>query len=283
MLDLVRKVKRKLSKAPATPEQLLELQLRNLKALPKAVCDTSKLGRISIPELQIIFRSEELEAEWEKTEQAIAPLKLPEYTGGVNIGDQRAIYQMIRSLNPKSVLEVGTHIGCSTVHIFKALSDNNSDFAFSTVDIRDVNDERKKPWQTFKSTYSPRQMIKMLNDQKTVNFVVGSSSEFLAKTSQTFDFIFLDGDHTASTVYKEIPLALKKLNKGGFILLHDYYPNGEHIFKENSVVPGPYFGSQRLIDENHNFEVVPLGALPWKTKTGTNCDNCTSLALVSAI
>jgi len=51
------------------------------------------------------------------------------------------------------------------------------------------------------------------------------SLDYLAGCAQTFDFIFLDGDHAARTVYQEVPAALRLLNSGGVILLHDYFPN----------------------------------------------------------
>lgn len=60
------------------------------------------------------------------------------------------MYYLIRKFKPLSVLEVGTHIGASTIH---------------------------------------------------------------RKCEQTFGLIFLDGDHTAKTVYQEILAALRLLNK----------------------------------------------------------------------
>ena len=123
-------------------------------------------------------------------------------------------------------------------------------------------------------TRSPAKIIKELNFSH-VDFVKDISTNYLKKTSNTFDFIFLDGDHIPSTVYQEIPLALDKLNKGGIILIHDYFPNGKPLWPNNYVVEGPYLATKRLISEI-DIDILPLGSLPWKTKLESNI---TSLAL----
>lgn len=57
-----------------------------------------------------------------------------------------------------------------------------------------------------------------------------------------FDLIFIDGDHEASQVEKDIVNAYKSLNKGGMLLLHDCNPPTY----ESQVVPrvqGEYCGT----------------------------------------
>lgn len=57
-----------------------------------------------------------------------------------------------------------------------------------------------------------------------------------------FDLIFIDGDHEAEQVEKDIVNAYKELNKGGMILLHDCNPPTY----ESQVVPriqGEYCGT----------------------------------------
>ena len=55
-------------------------------------------------------------------------------TGGVNPGDRRLLYQLTRRLKPRNVLEIGTHVGASTMHIAAA-----KPRSITTVDIVDVN------------------------------------------------------------------------------------------------------------------------------------------------
>lgn len=95
---------------------------------------------------------------------------------------------------------------------------------------------------------------------------------------ETFDLIFLDGDHSAKAVYGEIPLALKRLNPGGVIVLHDFFPNGRPLWEGQAPILGSWLATARFQAEKAGFEVVPLGALPWDTKLGSRI---TSLAVVS--
>lgn len=70
------------------------------------------------------------------------------------------------------------------------------------------------------------------------------SDEFFESMEEgyKFDIIFIDGDHEASQVEKDIVNAYKALNKGGMILLHDCNPPTY----ESQVVPriqGEYCGT----------------------------------------
>lgn len=89
-------------------------------------------------------------------------------------------------------------------------------------------------------------------------------------TDQRFDFVFLDGDHGARTVYEELSAALPLLHEGGAILLHDYCPKAKPLFPEDVIIPGPFRAMARICKENRAIDVLPLGVLPWPTKLGTN-------------
>lgn len=265
-------------------KQLNNKRQRDFSKLPKINCDTSNLLSQDAISLDRIFKDSTTDKSWTKAQQKISEFNIPDLTGGVNPGDRRAIYYLIRNLKPKSVLEVGTHIGSSTVNIACALEDNKTENniigRLKTVDIRDVNDTNEKPWLLFGAKYSPLGMITKLNFQDFVNFIVGSSITFFKTKEETFDFIFLDGDHAASTVFKEVPAALKRLNPNGVILLHDYFPNGKPLWNNKPALKGPYLAIKKHINQGANFTVIPLGDLPWETKLNTNT---TSLALLVKI
>jgi hypothetical protein len=59
--------------------------------------------------------------------------------GGVNPGDRRALYHLIAHFQPKRVLEIGTHVGASTVYIASALRRFVDGGQLTTADIADVN------------------------------------------------------------------------------------------------------------------------------------------------
>ena len=99
----------------------------------------------------------------------------------------------------------------------------------------------------------------------------------MKKTDKKYDFIFLDGDHTAQAVYKEVSAALSILESGGVILLHDYYPDARPLFPDGNIIGGPFKALERICKETPEIKVIPLGNLPWPTKQDTHT---TSLALV---
>jgi hypothetical protein len=121
-------------------------------------------------------------------------------------------------------------------------------------------------------------MARALNCEDVVTFVTENSLTFFDRCEDKFDFVFLDGDHSAATVYQELPRALKILNQNGVILLHDYFPNNRPLWNNGSLIAGPYLGTRRLQNEGLPIKIVPLGALPWPTKLGSRV---TSLAIVT--
>ena len=225
-----------------------------------------------------IFDDKEINEAFINDEEILTNLGIPDLSGGVNPGDRRAIYFLIKFFKPKKVLEFGTHLGSSSVSIALAMKNNNEkNQFFSTVDIKDVNDKFNKHWTKYNSKNSALENIKSIGMEKYVKFFVSDSIEFLKKQSEKFDFIFLDGSHRARDVYSEIYLSLNLLNKNGIILLHDYFPEGKSIWHDREALKGPYIGVKKVTKLNQNINVYPCKNFPWKTKLGTNL---TTLAIL---
>lgn len=255
---------------------------RRLRGISRRDCDTSALRTRREVDLSDVFESPALGERWRDLSARVASNGLSETAGGVNPGDRRAISYLIGALKPEFVLEVGTHIGASTIHIAAALDANQAfggpqDPKLVTVDIADVNDPVERPWLKYGSAHSPRELVAKLKLESLVEFVAQPSTEFMSDSTTKFDLIFLDGSHAAEMVYQEVPLALGALRDGGVILLHDYFPGLLPLWPNRSVIAGPYLAIERLKQEGADLDVVPLGDLPWPTKLGTNR---TSLALL---
>ena len=252
-----------------------------LGRLAAVSCNATPLVALDLPRLQQSLSDPALHAEWPRVAEEIEQFQITTTAEGVNPGDRRALYYLIRSLRPARVLEVGTHIGASTVHIAAALRANAADGGpapnFTTVDILDVNDPATRPWARSGSRWAPSEMIDRMGMTGRVRFVARSSLAFLADTGPSHDFIFLDGDHSAATVYREVPAALRRLSPGGLVLLHDYFPDGRPLWPGDPVIPGPWLGLLRLCREGARLRVLPLGDLQWPTKLGRTV---TSLAAV---
>ena len=217
--------------------------------------------------LSLIFQNKDYNKEYLAEKPRFNLLKIPDFSGGINTGDQKAIFFIIKEFKPIKVLEIGTHIGASTVNIAMAMNDCNiNKKELTTVDILDVNNRKKKPWKKFNSTNSPKKNVEKLNIKFPVYFVKNNSIDFLKNTKNTYDFIFLDGLHQSDCVYAEIALSLKILNMGGMILVHDYYPEGKSLFEGKNPIHGPFEGVKRVIKENNFININPFYKLPWETK-----------------
>jgi predicted O-methyltransferase YrrM len=258
-----------------------------LSSLPKADADPSPLRVLSKEKLVSIFASHDLNLAWAEVSAVVEDIVQIEdmKTAGVNPGDRRALFYLVCALAPRQVLEIGTNVGASTAYIGTAMREigrkqNNGDpISLITVDIREVNDAENSYWKSGQLLKSPKENLAALGAASFTTFVTAESIAYLkANDAAQFDLIFLDGDHSARTVYQEVPLALKRLRRHGLILLHDYFPSGKPLWSDGSVIPGPYIAIERLRREGANLEVLPLARLPWPTKLSSNV---TSLAILT--
>lgn len=267
---------------PASLERAIWIRRERAKLarIPRVPADASRLGALDPARLEAIFQSVAVDAAWQTWSPRLRPLALPDGTGGVNPGDRRALFYLIAALRPARVLEIGTHIGASTLHIAAALrsiADGPVSPSLTSVDIADVNDSETRPWLRYGASASPREMLERLG-LDFVEFETSPSLDYLASSDDHFDFIFLDGDHSATTVYRELPAALRRLAPGGYVLLHDYFPQLRPLWSDRVVLPGPFLAVERLLTEGASIRVLPLGALPWPTKQGSNITNLTLVA-----
>jgi predicted O-methyltransferase YrrM len=248
-----------------------------LRTLARERVDASRLASASqVAEIRL---DDVPPGEWEDVGERVASLGFGENPEAVNPGDRRALYYLARKVGARRILEVGTHLGVSTVHLALALAQElGGDASLTTVDVRDVNDPVARPWEDFESPISPSEAVERAGVSSLVRFVRASSLDFLRENEDRYDLIFLDGDHLAKTVYQEVPAALERLRSPGFVVLHDYFPDLRPLWPDGEVIPGPWMAIERLRRQGANLRAEPLGELPWPTKQGTRV---TSLALLS--
>jgi hypothetical protein len=132
-----------------------------LLAVPQPSFDPGRLRPAHTLPLAEIFGDKDIAVSWEKDHGVIKNLYGDEDKfGGVNPGDRRALYYLIMALNPRNVLEVGTHIGASTQHIALALKRLNQDGRITSVDIVDVNHPERGAWKQLGLPKSPRDLAR---------------------------------------------------------------------------------------------------------------------------
>ena len=254
----------------------------SLRGLDQSALDTSHLAEVDTNAVAAALHDDAAAAAWKDFSRCLNSLDVVSHAGGVNPGDRRALFHLVHHFRPVRVLEIGTHIGASTVCIAGALNAIADDSdqprrSVTTVDVIDVNDTHVKPWAAAGASLSPQALLASMNVADRAQFVCSSSLDFLSDSDESFDFIFLDGDHHAKTIFREIPLAVARLEQGGLILLHDYYPDGRPLWRDRKVLPGPYLAVDRWAREGTGIKALPLGELPWPTKLDSNV---TSLAVL---
>ena len=121
------------------------------------------------------------------------------------------------AVNSKNILEIGSYKGRST----RVLCDNT----FGTVTAVD-------PWNgpyikdngsiLFDQAKSWPEFERNLKDAKNLRIVKDYFSGFLKDNNETFDFIFIDGDHRYESVLRDIAKGMEILRPKGILAGHDY-------------------------------------------------------------
>ena len=247
----------------------------SLRRVPPCVCNMMSLRSFGRLNPANMFSDSEIHSRWRKARLKLRRDFIPSGIGEVAPGERRALFYIVSALRPLSVLEIGTHVGASTVHMALAMALNGEvgDSRLVSVDCADVNDGVMPPWRRYGCQYSPRDMIARIGFGHATEFLVSDSLDFMRSCAMQFDLIFLDGDHSAATVYQEIPLALELLSADGVIVLHDYYPSDQRILPHITAICGPDLAVKRLSSEGVDIDVRPVGALPWQTMPQTNASS----------
>jgi SAM-dependent methyltransferase len=238
------------------------------------------LRRLASIDINNIWKDKTISHCWTEDHRIIGnTFGVDEYNLAVSPDCRQTIYFLTMGLRPRRVLEIGTNVGGSALYIAAALKRLASDGDLVTVDIVDVNHPTAAPWVDFGMENSPSQYAEILK-LDNITFYKSDSIEFLEKCNDKFDMIFLDGDHSPRTVYKEISIALENLNEDGVILLHDYYDGLRSIHSDGEhIIPGPFIACKRINSENSEIEARPIGRTPCSNNQG----NITSLALLGRV
>jgi predicted O-methyltransferase YrrM len=129
------------------------------------------------------------------------------YWKGAGSGDSEhlLLYGLIRMLRPASVLEIGVSRGHMTAWLALALADNGTGGSLVSVDN----------WSKVHggNANGPQHAQRRLRDNgllKRVQFVKSDSVEYLKKQGNlSFDFVWVDGDHSFEGARDDIAEALR--------------------------------------------------------------------------
>jgi predicted O-methyltransferase YrrM len=164
---------------------------------------------------------------------------------------------------PISCLQIGSYTGDASLWISEQILKANEDARLIDVDTWEGSDEpahEKMDWESVESVY----------DQKLDSYLVSgqiskkkmTSDEFFASNSEKFDFIYVDGDHKASSVLKDGLNAVHCIEDGGIIAFDDYvWRSGK------GVAHDPYPAIDAIINcYSDTFTVIEMGLQVWLKK-----------------
>lgn len=122
---------------------------------------------------------------------------------GLSITKAKIFNQILHYFQPKNMLELGTHLGLSAKMTLETLPK----IQLTTVEGCP---------QTFA-------FVNNLNVLKKTKFINQTFETFFEENTNSFDAIFLDGNHQKQATIDYVEHALKILNNNGFIILDDIY------------------------------------------------------------
>lgn len=158
-----------------------------------------------------------------------------------------------------SVLQIGAYTGDATSWLLENLPDS----AVTDVDTWEGSDEpehKEFDWKAVETVYDEKvsQWAHRVTKCKT------TSDAFFTKNESTFDFIYVDGDHTAKAVLKDALNAFNSLKVGGILAFDDY------AWGVGALNPWEY--PKTAIDSfwavyQDKLEVLSVGLQLWLRKT----------------
>jgi hypothetical protein len=158
-------------------------------------------------------------------------------------------------------LQIGAYTGDASEWLLDNILTDRSSW-LTDVDTWSGSDEgvhKKFDWNEIESFYNSR-----MASYGNVCKVRGYSEEFLSTAEKShYDFIYIDGDHTANGVYTDATLSWDKLKPYGIMAFDDYL--WQHDSKQNQLRPKP--GIDKFLSEHvGEYQLLIMDEQVWISK-----------------
>jgi hypothetical protein len=136
----------------------------------------------------------------------------------------RSFQHIVSSVGwPKSSIEIGCFEGDTTFNISAIVHKQNPNYKHYAIDPFDTSEDlpeenisaTKKMFLENLEEFEPKGVVEFIN-KKSFDGLID-----LYNRGVKVDFIYVDGDHTAPGVLKDLILSFELLNKGGIMLFDD--------------------------------------------------------------
>lgn len=124
---------------------------------------------------------------------------------------------------PSRLLQIGAYSGDASVWMYNNILYYYQDSVLVDVDTWEGSDEpvhHGLNWTSVETVYDTKTQAARHNRQ--IVKYKGTSDSFFKNNVETYDFIYIDGDHTSYGVIKDAVSAYECLNVGGIIAFDDY-------------------------------------------------------------
>jgi len=154
-------------------------------------------------------------------------------------------------------LQIGAYTGDASVWLMNEILTDPTSYLHD-VDTWEGSEEavhKAWDWNDVESVYD-----KKIQRYKNIVKHKSYSSDFLKNDNGRYDFIYIDGDHTASGVYDDAVGAWPLLKSGGIMAFDDYH--WHHESGLDNLRPAP--GIDRFISENReDIHIIEIGYQYW--------------------
>lgn len=168
---------------------------------------------------------------------------------------------LVSNIAPKNVVEIGCFIGVSTIWLAAGLEQIGSSATIHSIDL--FNDIMPAPPMMGGYLNNPldyaQKSVEAAQFSDRVKFYKNNSIEVGEKAheilNEPIDFIYIDGDHSIEGCYKDFILFYPHVSVGGYIVLHDIYP-------EFCSWDGPRYVIDKFIKNSPHFELLEIKTSP---------------------
>lgn len=155
-------------------------------------------------------------------------------------GHRNFAYDFVSFFKPKTIVELGSHYGCSAFAFAQAIKDFNLNTELDAIDTWSGDDFTKNDYENDVYSVFKKTIDKFYSEQK-INMLRMTFDEAISKfEDNSIDVLHIDGSHHYDDVKHDFYMWLPKVKKDGIIFLHDI---------SEDIVLGSIMGSNKFWNE----------------------------------
>jgi predicted O-methyltransferase YrrM len=131
----------------------------------------------------------------------------------INIKEGIMLYNLIKLHKPKKLIEIGFACGVSTAFMLCAMTKKDK--------LYSIDPFQKIQWNKFGLIVANEVIKEQKLTSKNHEWIGAYSGTFFENTTETYDLVFIDGDHSYKGTMIDLLGANKVLKKGGLLIIDD--------------------------------------------------------------